>query len=132
AGFAPSGIKAALSPRATTTTTTPSTTDTTAAAATTAASAVSTTTNLGRINQYSLTNLPGAAFEALLSDSSTRVLQAPQIRAVANAKASIKIGDKVPTATGSFQPGVGGVGVGVNALVNTQFTFIDVGVNVDK
>jgi general secretion pathway protein D len=34
----------------------------------------------------------------------------------------------VPVATGSFQPGIGGVGV--NPLVNTQFNYIDVGVNV--
>ena len=68
-------------------------------------------------------------FEAVLNDSSTRVLQSPQIRAADNAKASIKIGDKVPTATGSFQPGV--AGVGVSPLVNTQFTFLDVGVNVE-
>src|SRR6185295_16307847 len=44
-------------------------------------------------------------------------------------KVSLKIGDKVPYATGSFQPGIGGVGI--NPLVNTQFTFLDVGVNVD-
>src|SRR5205085_2543034 len=95
-------------------TSTSSTGTTTTTATTTPPSVVTSIRNLGRINQYSLTNLPGATFEALLTDSSTRVLQAPQIRAVANAKASIKIGDKVPTATGSFQPGVGGVGVGVN------------------
>src|SRR3990170_3916307 len=35
----------------------------------------------------------------------------------------------VPFATGSFQPGIGGVGI--NPLVNTQFQFKDVGVNVD-
>ena len=46
-----------------------------------------------------------------------------------NQKATLKIGDRQPTATGSFQPGIGGVGI--NPLVNTQFTFIDVGVNVD-
>ena len=32
-------------------------------------------------------------------------------------------------ATGSFQPGIGGVGI--NPLVNTQFQYIDVGVNID-
>jgi general secretion pathway protein D len=32
-------------------------------------------------------------------------------------------------ATGSFQPGIGGVGI--NPLVNTQFQYIDVGVNLD-
>ena len=136
AAFAPGGIKTAIAYGAKAVsapaagTTTPGTT-VAAAATTTAGIALSQISNVGNINQYSLTNLPGAAFEALLSDSSTRVLQAPQIRAVANAKASIKIGDKVPTASGSFQPGIGGVGVGVNPLVNTQFTFIDVGVNVE-
>ena len=57
------------------------------------------------------------------------MLQSPQIRAVDNTKVSLKIGDKIPYATGSFQPGIGGVGI--NPLVNTQFTFLDVGVNVD-
>ncbi|MEP6714574.1 MAG: secretin N-terminal domain-containing protein [Terriglobia bacterium] len=87
--------------------------------------------SLGHISSgnVSLTSLPGAQFEAVLNDSSTRVLQSPQIRTTDNVKASIKIGDKVPTATGSFQPGV--AGVGVSPLVNTQFTFLDVGVNVD-
>ena len=56
-------------------------------------------------------------------------MQRPQIRAVDNFKAVLKIGDKVPTASGSFQPGVGGVGV--NPLVNTQFTYIDTGVNLE-
>jgi general secretion pathway protein D len=35
----------------------------------------------------------------------------------------------VPTATGSFQPGIGGVGI--NPLVNTQFQFLDVGVKIE-
>lgn len=41
----------------------------------------------------------------------------------------MKLGDKFPYATGSFQPGVGAVGV--SPLVSTQFQFADVGVNVD-
>jgi general secretion pathway protein D len=41
----------------------------------------------------------------------------------------MRIGDRVPTATGSFQPGIGTVGV--SPLVNTQFQFVEVGVNVD-
>ena len=88
---------------------------------------------LGNISSanYTLSSLPGAQFEAVLNDSGTRVLQSPQIRAADKAKASIKIGDKVPTATGSFQNGIGGIGAGVSPLVNTQFTFIDVGVNVE-
>jgi general secretion pathway protein D len=78
---------------------------------------------------WTVSNIPGALVEAVLSDSGTKVLQSPQIRAVDNFKATLKIGEKVPTATGSFQPGVGGVGV--NPLVNTQFTYLDVGVNMD-
>ena len=134
AAFAPGGIKTAVAYGVHTAAAAASagtTTTGTAAAATPTGIALSKISSVGNINQYSLTNLPGAAFEALLSDSSTRVLQAPQIRAVANAKASIKIGDKVPTASGSFQPGIGGIGAGINPLVNTQFTFIDVGVNVE-
>jgi general secretion pathway protein D len=86
---------------------------------------------LGRISSsdFSLTTLPGATFEAVLSDSSTRVLQAPQIRAVSNTKAELKIGTKVPTASGSFQAGLGAV-ANSSPLVNTQFTYIDVGVNL--
>jgi len=78
---------------------------------------------------FSITSLPGAALDAVLNDSSTKVLQAPQIRAVDNQKATLKIGEKVPTASGSFQPGV--AGVGVSPLVNTQFTYLDVGVNME-
>jgi general secretion pathway protein D len=87
-------------------------------------------TNLGRISgrDFSVT-IPGALLEAVMSDRNTRVLQSPQVRAVDNQKATLKIGDRVPTASGSFQPGIGGVGI--NPLVNTQFQYIDVGVNVD-
>ncbi|HEY3836349.1 MAG TPA: cohesin domain-containing protein, partial [Bryobacteraceae bacterium] len=78
---------------------------------------------------FTITNVPGGLIEALLTDAGTKVLQAPQMRALDNYKTTLKVGEKIPTATGSFQPGVGGVGV--NPLVNTQFTYLDVGVNVD-
>ncbi len=74
-------------------------------------------------------NIPGVTANFLMSDSNTKVIQQPQIRALDGQKASLKIGDRVPVATGSFQPGVGGVGI--NPLVNTQFQYIDVGVNID-
>ena len=86
--------------------------------------------NLGQLStaDWSLT-VPNALLQAVLSDGRTKVLQSPQLRAVDGVKATLKIGDRQPTATGSFQPGIGGVGI--NPLVNTQFTYIDVGVNVE-
>jgi general secretion pathway protein D len=130
AAFAPTGITTSAMYGKTTSTSATSTSGTTPVAGTTTTNPL-TLNRLGRISSqdYSLTNLPGAQFEAVLNDAATRVLQSPQIRAADKAKASIKIGDKVPTATGSFQPGVGSVGV--SPLVNTQFTFLDVGVLIE-
>jgi len=83
---------------------------------------------------YSLT-LPGATANAILTDSRTKIIQDPEVRVSDGEKASLKVGERVPVATGSFQAGVGvGVGGGagvVNPLVNTQFTYIDVGVDID-
>ncbi|MDR3747372.1 MAG: cohesin domain-containing protein [Acidobacteriota bacterium] len=73
--------------------------------------------------------IPPATANFLLNDSNSKLLQQPQIRASDGQKASLKIGERVPVATGSFQPGIGGVGI--NPLVNTQFNYIDVGVNID-
>jgi general secretion pathway protein D len=74
-------------------------------------------------------SVPQAQLNALLSDSNTKLLQNPEIRASDGQKASLKIGSRIPIATGSFQPGIGGVGI--NPLVNTQFQYLDVGVNID-
>lgn len=79
--------------------------------------------------------LPSFAANALLADSTTKVIQNPEIRSVDGQPAKLNIGDRVPVATGSFQAGVGvggSAGAGfVNPLVNTQFQYIDVGVNVE-
>ncbi len=42
----------------------------------------------------------------------------------------MKIGERIPIATGSFQSGVG-VAAGVSPLAETQFQYIDVGVNIE-
>jgi general secretion pathway protein D len=85
---------------------------------------------LANLNATDFTiTIPAATATALFSDTSTKLIQKPQIRAVDGQKASLKIGDRVPVATGSFQPGIGGVGI--NPLVNTQFQYLDVGVNID-
>jgi general secretion pathway protein D len=92
--------------------------------------------NLKRIGwqDYSIT-LPGATATAILTDDRTKIIQDPEVRVTDGQKATLKIGQRVPVATGSFQAGVG-VGVTgssgvVNPLVNTQFTYIDVGVNIE-
>jgi general secretion pathway protein D len=92
--------------------------------------------NLTHLNgsAYSVT-LPNFTANALLNDSMTKIIQNPEVRSVDGQPAKLRIGDRVPVATGSFQAGVGvgstaGTGF-VNPLVNTQFQYIDVGVNVD-
>jgi general secretion pathway protein D len=85
---------------------------------------------LGSLNATDFqVTIPSANLSAVMGDSDTKMLQNPQVRALDNQKASLKIGERVPVATGSFQPGIGGVGI--NPLVNTQFQYLDVGVNID-
>jgi general secretion pathway protein D len=83
---------------------------------------------------YSVT-LPGATANAVLTDTYTKIIQNPEIRSIDGQPAKLRVGDRVPVATGSFQAGVGVGSTGgagfVNPLVNTQFTYLDVGVNVD-
>src|SRR6266478_6284387 len=108
---------------------------------TTTSSSTTTTTPLTLNNlkhlstkDYSVT-LPGATANAVLTDTYTKIIQNPEIRSVDGQPAKLNIGDRVPVATGSFQAGVGVGSTGgagfVNPLVNTQFTYLDVGVNVD-
>ena len=108
--------------------TTPTTTGTSTSSSTTTGASIP-ISNLGHLSSADwATTLPSALLQAAMSNAKTKTLQAPQLRAVDNQKAEMKIGERYPTASGSFQPGVGGVGI--NPLVNTQFTYIDVGVNV--
>lgn len=73
--------------------------------------------------------VPSFLVQALLSDRQTRVLTTPQVRAVDGQKATLRLGDRYPYATGSFLPGTGAVGV--SPFVSTQFQFAEVGINVD-
>ncbi|HWC96751.1 MAG TPA: hypothetical protein VG456_08380 [Candidatus Sulfopaludibacter sp.] len=104
-------------------------TTTSSSSSSTASNAVS-LASLGHLSSsdFSVT-LPGALLQAALSDAKTRILQAPQLRTVDNTKAILKIGEREPTASGSYSAGT--AATAVNALVNTQFTYIDVGVNVE-
>jgi general secretion pathway protein D len=81
---------------------------------------------------YSVT-MPSATANFLMTDTSTQILDDPEIRVVDGQTAKLRIGDRIPVATGSFQAGIGvGATAGsINPLVNTQFQYLDVGVNVD-
>ncbi len=125
--------RSAFQPNSTSTTSTTTTTSTTS---TTSSSPQITLNNLKNIGwqDFSIT-LPGAQANAILTDDRTKIIQDPELRVTDGQKATLKIGQRVPVATGSFQAGVG-VGVTgssgvVNPLVNTQFQYIDVGVNIE-
>ncbi len=111
-------------------TTTPTTTTTTGTTSTGSSSGGLELNTLGNLNATDFqVTIPSANLSAVMGDSDTKMLQSPQVRALDNQKATLKIGERVPVATGSFQPGIGGVGI--NPLVNTQFQYLDVGVNID-
>ena len=70
-----------------------------------------------------------AAVDLLLTDTRSRIIQNPQIRASDGQQATLKIGERIPIATGSYQTGA--ATAIVSSLVNTQFQYIDVGVTMD-
>ena len=85
--------------------------------------------SLQRIEQgdFNVT-LPGAALNLLLETRGTKVLDKAQLRTIEGQKSVLRIGQRIPYATGSFIPGSSGFG---SALVNTQFQYFDVGLNID-
>lgn len=88
---------------------------------------------------FSLANyalvLPSATANALLSDATTRVLENPEVRSVDGGTAKLKIGSRIPYATGSFLPSftgsTGSTGGGLGLLASTQFQYQDIGVNME-
>jgi general secretion pathway protein D len=133
----PQNTSVTLNPNYSSTSSTSTTTTTTTTTSTT-----STTTGGIALNQLRTLNqsdvvftIPSASANFLMTQSSTKIIQNPEIRALDGQQAKLNIGQRVPVATGSFQAGVGvgstaGAGF-VNPLVNTQFQYIDVGVNID-
>jgi general secretion pathway protein D len=123
----PSSVGIALNPPTSSTSSTSSTTSTTG-----------TTTSTNNLTLYNLAHLKATDFAAtigsatanlLLTDSNTKILQNPRIRATDAQKAVMKIGERIPIATGSYQTGA--ATAVVSSLVNTQFTYQDVGVNIE-
>ncbi|MGB8591762.1 MAG: hypothetical protein WA755_10090 [Candidatus Acidiferrales bacterium] len=127
AAFTP---RSSFQPSSSTSSTTSSTTSTTTSASTSTTQV--TLNNLKHLGtaDYSIT-LPGAAVNAILTDTATRTIQDPEVRITDGEQAKLRIGERVPIATGSFQAGVGVATTAVSPLVNTQFQYLDVGVNLD-
>jgi general secretion pathway protein D len=109
----PQQISASLQGTTTTTTTT-GTTGTT----TTPSNNGLTLNNLGNLNSNNVAmTISSATANMLLTDSDTRVLQ------------NLKVGSRIPIATGSYQTGA--ATAVVSSLVNTQFQYQDVGVEIE-
>lgn len=121
------GLTPQTSPNSTNTTATTTTTGTTA----TATSSSFTLNTLANVNATNFAvSITGGTLNALLTDADTRVLQNPSIRATDGQQATLKIGSKIPVATGSYSAGAA-TGITAGIGVQTQFTYLDVGVNID-
>src|SRR5262249_52116116 len=109
--------------------TTTSTTGTTSTGTTSTTTTTSTTLNSLKSlngNNFSLT-IPPTVAQFLATNSNTRLLQNPRVRATDGKLASIRIGEQFPIASGSFQPAF----VGATGTPVVNFQFVDVGVNLD-
>jgi general secretion pathway protein D len=120
----PGSISFALQPpTSSTSTTTTTTTDST----TSTALSLNNLANLNA-NNFAVT-VGSATANLLLTDSDSKILQNPRIRATDGQKANLKIGSRIPIATGSYQTGA--TTAITSSLVNTQFQYIDVGVEIE-
>jgi general secretion pathway protein D len=112
----------------------PNTTSSTATTGTTSTTSGTsqnlTLNNLAHLNGTEFAVTVGAATaNLLLTDQNTKVLQNPTVRATDGQKADLKVGERIPVATGSYQTGA--ATAVVSSLVNTQFQYLDVGVEVE-
>ena len=102
--------------------------------ATTTSGTTTSTTNQTTLNRLShigtgsfSVNIPPTLVQYLASNSKTKLIQNPRVRASDGKLASIRIGSQVPIASGSFQPAF----VGATGTPVVNFQFVDVGVNLD-
>lgn len=119
-----------LTPTANTTGTTTNTPGTNTGANTTPTTSQNLTLNsLGSLNATNFAvTVSGGTVNALLTDNDTRILQNPRVRATDGQRAQLKIGSKIPVATGSYSSTLSAT---ASLGVQTQFTYLDVGVSID-
>jgi len=75
-----------------------------------------------------LTGLPGLFYRLLKSDTNTRTLASPQIRASDGITSQARFGEQVPVPSVTFAPLAAG---GVNQQPITSFEYRNIGVNID-
>jgi general secretion pathway protein D len=84
---------------------------------------------LKQTGSYLLGPIPGVVVNFLKTDADAQVIAKPQVRVSEGEKATVRIGDRIPIPTTTFNaaPTVGGtVGVPI-----TSFTYQNVGINID-
>jgi general secretion pathway protein D len=84
---------------------------------------------LKQTGSYLLGPIPGVVVNFLKTDADAQVIAKPQVRVTEGEKATVRIGDRIPIPTTTFNaaPTVGGtVGVPI-----TSFTYQNVGINID-
>ena len=124
----PTSVGIALqAPGTSNTSSTTSTTGTTGTTGTTTAPSLYDLSHL-KATDFAVT-VGAATANLLLTDDTTKILQNPRIRATDGQKATMKIGEKIPIATGSYQSGA--ATAVVSSLVNTQFQYQEVGVKIE-
>ena len=126
----PSSFGVSLQPNCAATNSCSSTTSSSSSSSSSTSTVSPTLYNLAHLNSTDFAVSVGSAtLNLLLTDNNTKVLQSPRIRATDDQKATMKIGSRIPIATGSYQTGASSALV--SSLVNTQFQYQDVGVNIE-
>ncbi len=128
----PSSIGVALQPNCSATNSCSSSTGTGTGTGTGSTSTTNPTLyTLAHLNSTDFAMTVGSAtLNLLLTDNNTKVLQSPRIRATDDQKATMKIGSRIPIATGSYStPGL--ASTSAIGYAQTQFQYQDVGVNIE-
>src|SRR5262249_10900441 len=120
-------------PNVSSTTSTNTTTGTTSTTTTSTPSTTTTTNNSVQLNNFKLASsnfsitIPPITANFLASNSNAKLLQNPEVRATDGKLASVRIGQKIPVPSGSFQPAF----VGATGTPVVQYVYQDIGVNLD-
>ncbi len=127
----PSSVGVAIQPSTSSSSTTSSTSSSTTTGTSTTTTATPTLYDLANLKASNFAVTVGSAtLNLLLNNNNTRILQSPRIRATDDQKATMKIGSRIPIATGAYTaPGL--TATAAIGYAQTQFQYQDVGVNIE-